>query len=304
MFTTHDSYGLGCKWGARDANLPGKQDSIIFLDFGNPVYRNGHYGVQLYNQDIISATALAHAVEIFAQGYWNCLGQDYESKLIIAVGTNSSGDEGGMFFEHGVTWAQMVNEVNNWLMHPDHLYFSQVAVVGASNIEPGFNPPAIAKAWVNGYDSASLYWFYNVGSTEGCPSDYPPEDPETGTYPPNPCNSGWTQDDIYYVSWGVMTAWPLPEIYNVVEENAKQWYRIGIYGARNYNTRMTFDGSLTQYQACLQNPGECDGTDNLPEEGYKQLFKWLHMDKYDRTIKTLKWSTDIMEYHGSPGEVP
>jgi hypothetical protein len=107
------------------------------------------------------------------------------------------------------------------------------------------------------------------------------------------CNAtiaGWTQDDIFQISWGIPAAKPLPEIYATSGAGAKQWYQIALYASVSLSRDMNIEGALTQRQACQQ-VGCVAGTDNTPEQGWKFLLDELNKDI--RTAQLLRWSTDI-----------
>jgi hypothetical protein len=174
-------------------------------------------------------------------------------------------------------------------------------------MEPGFNSYAITKKWVDGYQSVTgKFRLFNIGSADGCPLNYPPNDPNNNYYSPGACNNNWNQDQIYYISWGAGT-WFIPEIYESMHEaHSQQWYSIGLYASLSRSNRMTFQGSITQNGVCQQylDRGDiyswnlwCNEKDNTPQEGYSELYNWINInDQYDRIENGMKWSTDIREY--------
>jgi len=306
MWTTYDVYGLGCSTGSRLANRPGAQDGFVFLDYGKP-YQNDQavLGTKLYDQIFISTSDIASSVVVFALGFYNCTTND---TIKIAVGTNSSGGTVTDVIAtiHGEAWANMIIEINNRFADYPGLP-DRVLAVGGINIEPNFNPAYIARHWLSGYNSVMGHSIlYVIASADECPLDYPPEEPETGTYPAGNCGYDWTQEDIYYVTWGASSSWPYPEIYNTIGANADQWYRIGLYSKLSHGTRMTFRGAMTQLAACQQLreefPGipQCVGIDNDPATGFNQLYNRINSDKYQRITNRMVWSTDIKKYKGTP----
>ena len=196
------------------------ENVFVFLAYGNP-YQNseGVLGTKLYDQTFISTDQIASSVVVFSLGFYTCTPND---TIVIAVGTNSSG---GIVTDviaqrHGEAWANLIIEINNrYAGYPG--LSSRVTAVGANNIEPGFNSADIPRHWLDGYNNVSGHkQLYVIASADGCPQDYPPTEPETGYYSPGSCNDGWTQEDIYYVSWGASSSWPYPEIYNTIGANA------------------------------------------------------------------------------------
>ena len=290
---TIDSWELsvmGCQIGIRDSDLAGAQDSIVFLSFGAPwVDLNGpgsgddQYGVYLFSGGNVTTDELATAVENFAWGYYSCLGEDRQSHLVVAVGTNNWRG-GDVTYDHGAAWAEMVNEINQWLS--DNGYIAQVNAGGGGDIEVGWNTPFVSRLWVDGYDSANQWPLYFFGDAAGCP---PAGNCGTSTYPT------WTQKDVWYVSWGAPPSIPVPLIYANSGINAAQWYEMSLYGYEKQNGRMNFGGAITQYQACQQRPSSiCNLLDNTPAEGWTQLWGAVNQDY--RTAQDLKWSTDFRWY--------
>ncbi|MDE3090701.1 MAG: hypothetical protein KGJ80_15105, partial [Chloroflexota bacterium] len=189
---------------------------------------------------------------------------------------------GNVSTAHGQAWAQMVRDVNAWITASG--YNSKLLAAGANDMEPSWNSPTDTRAWVDGYFSSAPYVaLYNFGSCDSCPFSSCP----SCTLP-----NGWTQEDIWYVSWGAGAAYPLPEIYLTSGANADQWYRIGVYAYTKHGSSMNFQGSFTQWQACQDvGPGACPNTDNTPSAGWTQLYNSLNSDT--RTVQPLNYSTDI-----------
>ena len=215
-------------------------------------------------------------------GYYIGTGDDNLSFLTIAVGTSNF--DGVVTYSHGAAWAQMVNNINSWIINQGYNW--QVGAAGASNMEIGFNTPTVTRSWVNGYDSANNYVLYNFGDAQGCPT--------YRTYGANGyCDLNWYQEDIWFISWGSPPARPLPLIYATGGANANQWYSLSAYSFDAHGSTMHIWGSVTQYQACLQRGG-CSGIDNTPEQGYIQLDNALNSDP--DTAQWVNWSTDMKWY--------
>ncbi|MCJ7625042.1 MAG: hypothetical protein MUO76_16200, partial [Anaerolineaceae bacterium] len=56
---------------------------------------------------------------------------------------------------------------------------------------------------------------------------------------------------------------------------------------------MEIQGTMTQYQACIQ-VGGCGTLDNTPDEGWTYLWTYLNSDPH--TAQGLRYSTDIMYF--------
>ena len=85
----------------------------------------------------VNITQIKAAVENFGRGYYLCSDTDQSSQIYVGIGTTnyeythswSTATARG----HGLAWAQMVNDVNYWLV--TNGYSSQVHAVGAVDIE-------------------------------------------------------------------------------------------------------------------------------------------------------------------------
>ncbi|NMB69434.1 MAG: hypothetical protein GYA20_11810 [Chloroflexi bacterium] len=295
-----EAYNYGCALGRTDRDLPGTQDRLVILDFGQPWYENGQYGTIIFRIDGVgefyfaSMTTVREFAKNFAAGYWNCTGSDKLSHLTLGIGTSNylgADVDAPMknyerLYTHGKLWAQMVLEVNSWLVSTG--YVSQVYVTGANDIEPNWATAAFTKKWVQGFDendqSSAIY--YDYGSCDGCPQSY---DPNIANWPYMP--SDWWVEDRWYVAWGVQPAWVVPEIYTNSGSLANQWYVLSKYARRFKGARIDFSGVMTQTGACAQRGG-CSSTDNTPQEAWNQLWSRTYADP-DTRMLLLPWMTDI-----------
>jgi hypothetical protein len=62
----------------------------------------------------------------------------------------------------------------------------------------------------------------------------------------------------------------------VAAANARQWQSVSLYGFLNHGSSMSFEGSLAQYQACLDLGNPCTGVDNTADEAWSQLHSELN----------------------------
>jgi hypothetical protein len=269
-------YNEGCSQGRAAEN------GIVVLDFGQPWVQGGSYGTILYDArgSFASIAQIEYAVEQFLRGYWVCS----PTNTFVRLGIGTSNYRGATGAAHGGAWGALVDAVAAWIVSPPS-YASQEAARGANDIEMGWNTPAASRAWVDAYAAASSTPYYNYGDCEGCPTG--------GAVLPIPgrtINNGWTQEDVWYVSYGVTPAFPLPEIYLTNGVNAVQWQQLSLYASENHGRALYFLGAMTQYQACVAGGG-CPGADNRPSTGWTQLSGALNSDS--RTAQRLNWSTDI-----------
>jgi hypothetical protein len=305
MYTTDNIYDLGKMRG--NSYLSGSAHAgVVILDFGNPEFINGNYGTMLYDGDThLTIPDIRSAVWSFIGGYFEGVGFNYNdpSFLTIIVGTNTSGYEGWITREHGEAWRDMIIQLNSWLSADDLTRI--MYVTGGNDIESfSIFPPVYAKAWVDGYSDQNNFKLYNYGNAP-CQSDYPPTTPEfQNNVTPGPCDFGWTQDDVFYVSWGPNNnALPFPEIYEEqYHANASQWYRIALLAKFNYGIVMDFNATLSQNARCGQlPPGSCDDINNSPIIAHNQLYVEFRLDPYQyRFTYPLGWITDLMMYYGTP----
>lgn len=287
QYTQAKARNLGCQVGTADLKEPGKQESLVVLDFGITKYKDGKYGASgMQGGGFVTMAQIADAVEQFGLGYWDCTETDFESELHIAIGTNNYNNPDvysylSVTYGHGKAWAQMVNQVNDWFLNvcPDSCN-GQVDAMGANDIELAWSSPSAAIDWLNGYDSANQYALINFGAAEGCP---------------NYCGGGgyyWTKDQVLRVT-NSGPVYSLPEIYGNSGVHANQWYQLSLYSVQKYGYPFDFAGTLTQYMACVQSPGDslCSVLDNTPEQGWQQLYDKVNRDPL--TFDDLKYSSDI-----------
>ena len=291
-------YNLGCEHGMRDNQADGIQDSVVVLDFSYPVCNaNVGFGADLFedgtvpdvNTDPVSTTAIGAGVKQFALGYYNCSAADTESNVVIGVGTNNkpySCDTTGKAADHGKAWAEMVSDINLWAVQQG--IFHQVQAYGASDIELSWSSPTWSRAWVDGFDQVGGNFMLHFGDAAGCPYDeYPHWSCGTKAYPE------WTQEDVWYVSWGAPPSLPLPLIYLTSGVHAQQWASLSRYSVAQHGYRMDFTGVFTQWQYCQQFPlyKACQVGNNSPDQAYFQLSSELN--KYPETAQRLRWQADI-----------
>lgn len=253
------------------------QENTVALLFGAPAYDSAQqvYGATLWKRRHKGTVSdISSLVQAFITGYYNNLGNHTNLHVRLILATSNSGKN--VTSGHGQAWAQMVNSIASWVIRQG--YVAQVDIAGGANIELGFNTFAATRNWVNGYASVTPNRFlYNLGAAEGCP-------------PNGSCNNGWTQDNLWFVSWGAVPSLPLPEIYNTA--NANQWQSLSLYGVQQYNQNVIISGALTEQGACAQNPDStCQSTVFTPAQGWQSLYNTLNGDT--RTAQTLPWSTDI-----------
>jgi hypothetical protein len=285
------------------------QDSVVALLFGAQTTVNGEPGATLWGEPHTLGD-IAALVESFAIGYYNCFGtadcpgtsqanQNMHVRIVIA--TNNSGRN--VTSAQGERWAGMVNEVGAWVI--DQGYAGRVDVAGGNDMEPDFNDAPATRAWVDGYASVLPPRFlYNVGAASGCPTNPATQTAAAGLCG-TPAHPNWTQEDVWYLSWGADPAQAIPEIYTPAQPS--QWTLLSLYGYLNPQRRnggsVIMSGALTELGACTQgnnNDPTCQPQPYRPAEGWQAFFNALNGDL--RTAQTLPWSTDI-RWLGHEGDI-
>lgn len=285
-------FDLGCALGLDDLNTPGTQDNLVILDYGSPKQINGVQGASLLLRTGFATTQqIADAVKNFGWGYYVCTGQDMQSRLRIGIGTTNfpTSENPSVTYEHGLAWALLVNQVNDWLkINTTNATTQQVDAVGANDIELAWNSYENTRKWLDGYDAANGYMMYNFGALPGCPRFSNPG-AQCGSYP-----YVWSREQVWYVIYGAGPVYSLPEIYARNGVNAEQWYLMSVYGYQVHGAPVGFVGTLTNYTACRQVGGCGTGNsaiDNTPVQGWTQLYNLLNNDP--RTAQGLRWASDI-----------
>lgn len=266
---------------------------VVILDFGETVYQNGNYGTFLpgTSSGFVSDNAIRALVKQYLSGYASCDTNTTGAYLILGIGT----DNGGSYMTSttnassaGQEWANLVVNIRAWIA--SHKLAKKERVFGATQLDLENNTAAISRAWVDGFgvmSSNSGVNFINYGDATGCPTVDSSSDGQ--------CSYGWMQSDLAYVSWDALSAYALPQIYDTAGNDALQWQSIEYYQRIN-NLGGSFgpmfiQGSVTQYQACLQ-IGGCQGTNNTPDQGWQQIYNALQSSSV--TAQPKVWdSTDF-----------
>ena len=227
---------------------------------------------------------LKQAVQMLALGYLDCVPSNDVPLLTLAIGPNNDGAH--IDFDHGAAWGQWIQEMNAELeVGPSRF---RIQIVGAADLELGFNGPTETRNWVDGYYSVSAI-LYNLGTLNGCPSaNFPNFTCGTVEYP------DWTLDDMVHImsgppgsSFGTRA---VPQIYDTAGENARQWTYLAEYieDTADYDFRLV--GTLSQAEACQQRGG-CEGIDNDPGEAFLQLV--FRLIEADTVPQNLEFASDI-----------
>jgi len=86
-------YNKGYEAGQKDLALPGTQNGVAILDFGQPwVNSAGTYGTWSFNATygkFMSTSLILQGLKKFAVGYWDGTGSDLTSTMRVVAGTNN-----------------------------------------------------------------------------------------------------------------------------------------------------------------------------------------------------------------------
>jgi hypothetical protein len=265
--STSTSYTWGCDMGKADASHSPPVNSEVVLDFGGQL-SNGS-GTLMINGVTISNAQIEAVAEAFADGYWTCTGSnDTTSVLRLGIGTNNSYYD--VSYSGGQTLANVVAAVQAY--NHSKGYDSQVVMMGANDIEPGFGSASSAISWSQGFASVSGYLYLDYGSADGCPQ-----------YSSNngSCNNGWNQYDEWYVSWGSPPAIVSPEIYYA--SMARQWAMISLYGAQYQGGAVQMQGPWDEY--------DLDTSTLTPAQAWSDL--WTDLNNNSATAQNMPFSLEI-----------
>jgi hypothetical protein len=282
-------HSLGQNDGATALQHPEMTEHLVVLDIGTPGTSGGLYGAWMTrNKGFVPAMTGSALAQEFAIG-WLQQTSGTNHHLWLAFGVNNYGS--GVVTTNASAWSTAMAIARVSIQDP------RLHWVFAFDAEQEWNTAAITKqysdAYMNGQSgctpgSGLNACMYNFGNAN---CGYSPINQSCGY-------SDWFKNDIWYLSGGQKRAGDtydfaaaLPEIYNTLGNNSRQWQSVSLYGATTTGKhKLYFAGSLTQAGACAQ-VGSCAGVNNPPGIGYLQLHSWLNSDA--RTVQSIPCSTDI-----------
>lgn len=230
---------LGCSQAKFDDRV--KHNSFVIMDFG--AQRSNGRGTYLPSTTVYWTNAADENYALhFAYGYQSC---GPRHLLILSIGTSNDGSvtDGAL----GAAWGSVVHAVSQ---QASRRGYSNVAIQGAVDAEPGFGPFPHFQGWEwgdksgRGYVSKTVALLDDFGSADGCPQ-------ALGRYANFKCGFGWTQADEYNAVWGWTPNEGTPEIYfdgcDHYANQENQWANVSEYGLRYARKRMVrFVGPLSQ----------------------------------------------------------
>jgi len=139
---------------ATGITTPDGVDIVVFLDFGPPWFNGTVYGTRLFTtHDYVSTSQIYTATQGFLDGFYSGTSNKPNVYLTLAIGTNNNPNFGGLIQNHGVAWATMINNLNNYINITPN-YALKLTARGADDIELSYASASQTLSWVNGYVSA------------------------------------------------------------------------------------------------------------------------------------------------------
>jgi hypothetical protein len=267
--TTNATTAFQLGWNQGNYDKSTGQSSQVVLDFcGQQAYApNGT--ILCTNPAIyVSEGQIESVADNFAAGYWQGTGNDNYTVLTLDIGTNNSA--WSVTYGGGQEWSAVVNAIRSYVSTSG--ISTQVAIRGANDIEVSWDSFANTQQWVRGFEAAYGLDYVDFGAAEGCPE-----------YSSNNggCNNGWNQYDVWWVAWGTVPAFVIPEIY--VYGNVLQWYQISRYGSAYRGYRIYFEGPMDEHDLA---PSEYDSPG-----AWNDLWNQLNSDSL--TVSNLIYSVQI-----------
>ena len=268
--STYTAYTLGCNQGKFDASFSPPVNSEVVLDFGQHV--NGN--VLMLSGITISHAQVQQMAEAFSHGYWVCTAGDTTSDLTLGIGINNYGS--WVTYANGQTWAKDVVAVQ--ASNQSNGYAAQVNMMGAGDLEPGWNSFSVTNNWVQGFANVAgnTYDYLDFGYAGDAQTGCPQYSSNNGS-----CGNGWNQDDEWYVSWGVRPALPTPEIY--YDFMARQWAMISLYGAQHRGGAVIMQGPWDGY--------DLDTAGLTSSQAWNDL--WTDLNNNPATAQNMFYSLEI-----------
>jgi hypothetical protein len=201
-------------------------------------------------------------------------------------------------YNHGYYWADMVNQVANYVQNG---YAAVITVSGANDIETSWSPfdsglGNAARRWIDGWEQSAAHVYYDFGDAVACP-----QSSSGNSY----CNSpDWYMYGVWYKTFGAGKAFSFPEIYVFPPGNpngpvdAKRWTNLsrnaasGVFDPAHPQAIVMY-GSLTNW--CFKYEATCppngNPSENTPAQGWTELYNELNANP--ATQANPPWSSDI-----------
>jgi len=231
IYQSYNMYNEGYYY--YDSN-PNTSYSIIILDFGAPQYGNRVYGIGKYGSGpgqftpFTGTNSIVNDVNQFIAGY-NANPSHSGKYRGIAIGFNTSVDVitqyGGNFTDFGRALKSALTQVT-LTGYINHIY----ATIDAEQGSDFKLTPSQVRSIIDGFSAGSSPYYFMI--------DF--GDDELGTNPGSATQNGWTADDVWYVAYGAVLDFPIPEIY--FKDMAQEWSALSLWAYNNKGGAIVFDG--------------------------------------------------------------
>src|SRR5579884_2055351 len=198
---------------------------VAILDFGQPAYHKGHYGVNLFSGEFVANWKITEGMLGYATGYASCATSPTEV-LTLARGTSNYHPDLPSAYMAGRAWARETHELTG-LLAADGLSQHVVSAAG-DDAEPAWDPHFHkTHDFFRGFGSLHTgETLYDYGSLDGG------------------IGAIWSAKQALYVSGGMREAKVLPEIYS--RAMAREWAELATVAQNRYRQPVRFAGVLTQ----------------------------------------------------------
>lgn len=249
------------------------RSGIVTLGFGAQKNNSGWKVLKPRTTTEVPDSAVTNIGKAYIYGWY--ANSTASQTLVIGIGTNNSNTVTTAAADE---WASIVAGINTWVKQAG--YNDRVTVRAASDMEVAYNTETATVAWVDEYNYkyqtvTDVPAFFNYGDAAACPTSG-----TTATSGDGVCSGGntWHQSKIYHISWGLPSAFAVPEIYTTDGNQAKQWQQISTWGYYHDSVygKINFSAPMTQAGACSQPGNTCTGTNNSSGDGWSQLMNAIN----------------------------
>lgn len=185
-------------------------------------------------------------------------------------------------FANGQAWGALINNISSFVADRGYLY--RIRVAAGLDAEQAWNSYTNTQNWLNGLRSVTSARFYNYGNCQ-CALGYDPN---------YIMPRDWNYDKVHAISARGSSTYPLPEIYRIDGQNARQWQGLSKWAVVSGYGKIFFSQLLTTSRSCGSGGGILC---NTPDMAVSQMNAYLNADT--DTANGLLWPvrlTDITFY--------
>jgi len=190
---------------------------LVFLQFGGICNGDGVFVYQAF--ECIDDTTIAWQAEWWLYGYAQNPSHRNSGTVEVAVTVNNSVGSDTASGVNGEAQHLYASIISNTLAYATELNIwssynglgETYAVAGGNDIEPNFNGPGVSTPWADGWVTAASHYndyllymvdgaYYGTCASAACWN--------------TPGQNGWTPHQIYYVNWGALPGYSVPQMYD------------------------------------------------------------------------------------------